>query len=74
LLIVVYAPAIAVAAGVFVTTAAALPSYHPANGYIGDIWFQKLSQDHGLQNHDTSSGLEDPHGRFDLLLMCSTLP
>jgi hypothetical protein len=73
LLIVVCAPSITVAAGVFVATVATLPSYHPANGFVGDIRYQKSSQYHGLQNLDTRSGMEDPHSRFDFLFMRGTL-
>jgi hypothetical protein len=43
-----------VAAGVFVATVAVLPSYHPAGSFVGDVRFQKSSQDHGLRNLDTS--------------------
>ena len=37
------------------------------------VSFFKLGHKHGLWNIDTSSGLEDPHGRFDLFQMRSTL-
>jgi hypothetical protein len=69
LLIVVCAPAIAVATGVFVATTTALPSYHPAENFVGNVRLKKLSQDHGLRNLDTTSVLEDPHSNIDLLLM-----
>jgi hypothetical protein len=42
LLFAVCAPAIAVAAGVFVATATMLPSYHPVDSFIEDIRFQKI--------------------------------
>jgi hypothetical protein len=47
--------------------------YCLAHGLAHDVRFQKSSQYYSLQNADTSSVLEDPHGRFDLLLMGGTL-
>jgi hypothetical protein len=47
--------------------------YRLAHGFACDVQFQKSRQYHGLRNLDTSSGLEDLDGRFDLLLMCGTI-
>jgi hypothetical protein len=47
--------------------------YRLAQGFARDVRFQKSCQYHGLQNADTSSVLEDLHGRFDLLLTRGTI-
>ncbi len=44
-----------------------------ADGIICNALFRKIGQNHGRPDLDVSSGLEDPHGRFKLFQMRSTL-
>jgi hypothetical protein len=57
----------------FVLLLSALAPHRLVHGFAHNVRFQKSSQCHGLWNLDTSGGLEDLHGRFDLLLTCGTI-